>query len=160
MKILTVIAVLQIGAILLLYGKLSSIEQAMSHPVPAQPESALTSNSLQSRQAPVAPAASQDEDRLRKIIREELAAQLGQQTGPAATGDPVSAAGPTDPVEIERQREQVFQQLEYFTSVGRISDMEMQKLQMDIAKLDPAGRSEALRELVRAFNSGRLEGRL
>jgi len=141
MKILTGIIILQFAAILLLYGKVANIEQALSHPVPADPLTSSTSNLSQSRQAPVEPAVSQDEDRLRQIIREELAAQLNQLPRPENTGNPVMTAGPRDPAEIERQREQVFQQLEYFTSAGRISDMEMQQLQMEIAKLDAAGRS-------------------
>lgn len=160
MKILTGMIILQFAAILLLYGKLASIEQALSHPAPAGPVSSFTSNVSQSRQAPVGFGDPQDEDRLRRIIREELAAQLGQQLRPTAADGPVTIAGPRDPAEIEQQRKQVFQQLEYFTSFGRISEMEMQKLQSDIAKLDAAGRSEAMKELTRALNSGRLEGRL
>lgn len=160
MKILTGIIILQFAAILLLYGKLASIEQFLSHPAPAGPVSPFTSNVSQSRQAPVGFGEPQDEDRLRQIIREELAAQPGLPIRSEAPGDSVIAAGPRNPDEIEQQRKQVFQQLEYFTSFGRISEMEMQKLQSDIAKLDAAGRSEAMKELTRALNSGRLEGRL
>ena len=159
---LAIIAVAQLIAILLIYNKIGAVERDIAAVMSAQqievyrnePAKADTRSHLNDNHA------HPTEDRLRQIVREELAAQLAQQTGPAAPGDPVSAAGPRDPVEIERQREQVFQQLEYYTSVGRISDMEMQKLQIEIAKLEAAGRNEALRELVRAINSGRLEGRL
>jgi hypothetical protein len=65
-----------------------------------------------------------------------------------------------DPVEMEARHEQVSQQLEYYVSIGSISNAEMQRLQMDIAKLDAKGRTEMLRELTRALNSGRLEGQL
>jgi hypothetical protein len=61
---------------------------------------------------------------------------------------------------MEYQRAQVAQQQETYVSVGSISDADMQTLQMDIAKLDAAGRTEMLRKLSRAFNSGNLEGRL
>jgi len=159
---LAIIAVTQLIVILLMYTKIGAVEADLAAVMTAQqieeyrnkPAKVDTRTQLNRADDQLT------EDRMRQIIREELAAQLAQQTGPAAPGDPVSAAGPRDPVEIERQREQVFQQLEYYTSVGRISDMEMQKLQIEIAKLDAAGRNEALRELVRAINSGRLEGRL
>jgi len=101
-----------------------------------------------------------NEDRLRQIIREELGAELDRRSEPDKQMDPVIASSSTDETEIEYQRELVAQQLEYYASVGSISDADMQKLQMDIAKLDDAGRTEMLRELMRALNSGRLEGRL
>lgn len=159
---LAIIASAQLIAILLIYNKMGAVERDIAAVMSAQQveaygnEPAKADTRTQSNYSHARPT----EDRMRQIVREELAAQLGQQTGSVAAGDPLIATDPRDPADIERQREQVFQQLAYFTSVGRISDVEMQKLQMEIAKLDAAGRSEALRELSRAINSGRLEGRL
>lgn len=160
MKTLTVISILQIVAILLLFGKLANIEEIVGRSTPATVAVPLSSNPFQSAQNPVESTVYADESRLRQVIREELVAQLGQQAGFEARVNPAVTPGPGDSAEIERRREQVFQQLEYFSSVGRISDSEMAKLQMDIAKLDAAGRTAALAELSRALNSGSLEGRL
>ena len=97
---------------------------------------------------------------MRQIIREELAAQADGRPGPANQVDAVFASESTDKAENQYQREQVAQQLEYHASVGSISNADMQKLQGEIARLDEASRTEMLRELTRALNSGQLEGRL
>ena len=160
MKILTAISILQIAAILLLYGKLADIEQSLERPVNAAPAATVISSTPMSRQDPVQHAAGIDEERLRYIIRDELRTELGQLSRGESAVATAPAPAPRDPVESERQREQVFQQIEYYSSVGRISDAEMVKLQTDIARLDPAARTQALGALNRAMNSGQLEGRL
>ncbi len=160
--ILTVIGLVQIAAILFLYSKLVDIDDNMNLTVAAE-QNTLVSDDLTNTQSQ---SDSNDtylypiEDRLRQIIREELGAQLDGQPRPNKQMDTVIASSSTDKAEIEYQRELVSQQLEYYSSVGSISDTDMQKLQMDIAKLDEASRKEMLRELMRALNSGRLEGRL
>lgn len=152
--LLAIIAFAQLIAILLMYTKIGVVEADLAAVISTQ-------ETEEYRNSPANPPDDHlTEDRMRQIMREELAARFTHQTGPAEPGDPVSAAGPRDPMEVERQREQVFQQLEYFKSIGHISDIEMQRLQTDIAKLDSVGRSEALRELSRAINSGGLEARL
>ena len=162
MKILTILVLLQTCVLLLVFGKIVGIEDEMTpttlgaqnalvadDSVDAQPESNSNNTNLYS-----------NEERLRQIIREELDATLESRSEPDKQTDPVIASGPRDQTETERQREQVAQQLEYYANVGRISDAQMQKLQMDIAKLDDAGRTEMLSRLSRAFNSETLEGRL
>jgi hypothetical protein len=101
-----------------------------------------------------------DDNQLRQIIREELAAQLDGRPGPDEKVDAVIVSNAADHSEIQYQRELVAQQLEYHTSVGSISDADMQKLQGDIAMLDAAGRTEMLGKLTRALNTGGLDGRL
>ncbi len=156
-RVLLAISILQIAAILLLYGKLSDIQHSLDRPAVAP----ITDNrSSPFRQQPMQTGGGIDEDRLRAIIREELSAELGQLSRGESTVTTSPAPVARDAEEAKRQRAQVFDQIDYFSSVGRISDVEMQKLQMDIARLDPAARTEALRELTRAINSGRLEGRL
>lgn len=162
MKILTAIAIAQFAAILLLYSKIVDLEDRLKHSLVTEQNSTSSGYALRALASAdtSGPNAYAEEDRLRQIIREELAAQFGRQPRPAAMGDHVAEAGQRDPVELEWQREQVFERLEYYSSVGKISDAEMQQLQIDIAKLSSADRSAALRELSRAINSGRLEGRL
>ena len=101
-----------------------------------------------------------DDNQLRQIIREELGALLDSKSGPETEKDAVVASNAIDNTEIQYQRELVAQQLDYHTSVGSISDTDMQKLQGEIAKLDEAGRKEMLSKLIQALNSGGLDGRL
>ncbi len=151
-RALIVISIVQVAAIIMLFGKLSDIEKSLDRPV--TPQSVSTQPSPFQRN-PVEAGTVIDEERLRSIIREELGAELGQLSNGERAAVP---APPQDRMQAEQQ--QVLQQIQYFSSVGRISTAEMQKLQMDIAKLDAASRTAALQELNRALNSGRLDGRL
>ena len=100
-----------------------------------------------------------DDNQLRQIIREELGALLDSKPGPETKKDAIVASNAIDNTEIQYQRELVAQQLEYYASVGSISDMDMQKLQGEITKLDEVSRREMLRKLTQALNSGELQGR-
>lgn len=155
MKTLTVLVIAQLALLVLLLVKVVSIDNASPGTMAEQPPRmaaphAVPVSGSQVRGAPF------PEDRLREIIREELAAL----PLPANQADGADTYRSMDPAEIEYQREQVAQQLEYHVSVGTISEVDMARLQMQIAKLDAAGRKEMLGELTRAMNSGRLEGRL
>jgi hypothetical protein len=44
--------------------------------------------------------------------------------------------------------------------VGSITDQQMQELQAGIAELDEASRKQMMSTLIRALNSGELEGRI
>ncbi len=100
------------------------------------------------------------EEQFRQIIREELSAHLRDSSAAAQRFDTPVTSAPIDTVQMQVRRDLVSQQIEYYSSVGQISDLDMQKLQTDIARLDPAGRREMMSRLVREMNSGRLEGRL
>jgi hypothetical protein len=96
-----------------------------------------------------------DDQRLRQIIREELAAFGAPGAVPAAVG-----AMPRG-IEADRtRREAVAEQIERYRSAGRISETEMARLQNDIAQLDPASRREMLGQLVRAMNAREIQGQL
>ncbi len=162
MKSLTVLGLVQTIILLFLLGKIVLFEEETTVAGHAE-QNTLVSDDFTNTQSQSNSSDTYiypDEDRLRQIIREELAAQLDRRSGPDKQMDPVIASSSTDNAENQYQREQVAQQLEYHTSVGSISDMDMQKLQIEIAKLDEASRKEMLRKLTRALNSGRLEGRL
>ena len=99
----------------------------------------------------VAPAApSVDEDRLRAVIREELAQLHVQRDAPPPRQRPVEP----------QQRAVVEQQIENYRGVGAITESQMQDLQADIAQLDDATRKQMMSKLIRALNSGDIKGRL
>ena len=99
------------------------------------------------------------EDRLRQIIREELAAQPVRTSTSIEQMHAVSGPDSTNSAENQIKRDIVVQQLEYHKSAGEISNADMQKLQMQIGKLDQVSRREMLRKLTQALNSGELQGR-
>ena len=162
MKTITIISVVQIAAILLLFSKIVDIEEKLDRPAGVELGSSI-SGDWKRAAAPVDPGSnypSVSEDRWRQIVREELVAQLADLHAPERQAAASAVLPPADPMEMASRREFVAQQLQYFSSVGNITIAEMQQLQADIARLDPASRTEMLRELTRALNSGRLEGHL
>ena len=161
MKTLIALSIIQFAAILLLYTRVADLDDRMTGSPAAQQAS--VGSDVAGAPIPRNPVGTNDftsEDRLRQIIREELTAHVENPSPPGSQATQPKAPASVDPVEMEARREQISQQLEYYTSVGSISDAEMQQLQIDIARLDAKGRTEMLRELTRALNSGRLEGRL
>ena len=110
-------------------------------------------NPLASTVAPAAPSV--DEERLRAVIREELA-QLDVR------GDaPPALAPPPRNASADRQRREVIEQrIEAYGAAGSISDSQMLELQAEIAKLDESSRKQMMSKLVRALNSGDIKGRL
>ena len=162
MRTLTILVVVQTVILLLLFGKIIAIEDEMT-PVPVDEKNTSVTDdfaNIQSQRYLEDTYLYPSENQLRPIIREELAAQLDVRSGPDIQMDSVIESNPTDIAERRYRRELVAQQLEYHTSVGTISDVDMQKLQAEIAKLDEAGRKEMLSRLSRALNSGGLKGRL
>ena len=162
MKILTILALVQTGILLLLLGKIMLLEEETAVAGHAG-QNTLVSHDLSNTQSQNNSRGTNvyaDEDRLRQIIREELAAQPGGGFAPSNQVNAVAASGSVDSAKNQQQKELVTQQLEYFSSVGSISNTDMQKLQGEIAKLDNAGRKEMLGKLARAMNSGQIKGHL
>ena len=152
---------MQTGILLILLGKIVLFEEESTVPGDSE-RNALLSNPFDGASTDGHGSALYypDEYQLRKIVREELAAQLGALSASNAQDHSAAISGPEDEAKYQYQREMVAQQLNYHTSVGSISDSDMLKLQGEIAKLDAASRKEMLSELTRALNSGELEGRL
>ena len=161
MKTLTILGLVQTALLLFLLGKIVLVDEETSVAARAE-QNTLVSDPFDDASIDSHAAAMyySDEDQPRKIIREELAAQLGALSESGAQKQSAAVLELEDETAFQYQRELVAQQLEYHTSVGSISDMDMQKLQGQIAKLDKASRTQMLRKLTRALNSGRLEGRL
>ena len=161
MKTITILCLVQTGILLILLVKIVFFEEESSGPGHTEQFTSV-SNPFDDPRTDSYAATNYypDEHRLRIIVREELAAQLGALSEASAQKDSATVLDPEDEAKFQIQRELVAQQLNYHTSVGRISAKDMQMLQMEIAKLDEAGRREMLGELTRAMNSGELEGRL
>jgi hypothetical protein len=97
-----------------------------------------------------------DEERLRMIIREELAAQ---RPVPSAVTAP-RAAGARDEASERLLQDRITQQIEAYRAAGSIDDAQMQELQAQIAQLDAASRKQMMSKLIRAMNAGDIKGRL
>ena len=123
------------------------------------------------RPAPTAPAAQSpasvssadgasqaDAERLRAILREELAQEHIRPVQEPIQPDPVHSRTPS-PAELQ-QRDVVAQQIEAYRGTGTITDAQMLELQADIAQLDAASRRQMLSKLTRALNTGEIKGRL
>lgn len=119
------------------------------------PESASDrQNSLPGRQSSP-PGIAIDEERLRLIIREELALHSATSASPSAAARPAR-----DPHLDRLHRNYVDRQLDEYRRMGVISPAQMVDLQREIAQLDPQGRKLAMAKLVRALNSGEIAGSL
>ena len=166
LTILTALVVVQIVAIAFLFARVVSMDESINAMAIAE----VRPGEEETSAAPTGPRvadAGQAADALtaeqvRKIVREELRAQIGALASSAgAVGmDSTAAPDPYDEIEYQQQYELVDQELDFFINQGTISDTDMAVLQMEIAKLDPEGREEMLRRIVRALNSGELDGRL
>ncbi len=161
MRTLTILVLVQTGILLILLGKIVLFEEESTIPADAQQNTSVSDPFDDASTDSHATAIHYlDENQLRQIIREELSAHLDSQPGPGNQEESATALSSTDTAEYQRRRELVAEQLVYFSSVGSISDTDMQKLQGEIAKLDEASQKEMLGKLTRALNSGELEGRL
>ena len=162
MKYLAALSIIQIIAILFLYTKIADLEGNFDRAATVAPTDARRPDPAPAQSFPLTNDnhPNVDKDLLRLIIREELAVHRDNEREPDTAAEPAPVLSGAEQAEYERRRMQVEEQLNYFTGVGRISDAEMQRLQSEIARLDPASRREMLMELNRALNSGRLEGRL
>jgi hypothetical protein len=124
------------------------------------------SQSLEGHETGVQPIAARidtescaDEQMLRRIIREELAAQFA--SSPASQGAQGSNAVLEQSYAADRARQlaAVSAQLDQHIAAGSISDADMAALQMEIGKLDKKGQHDMLSKLMKALNSGALQGR-
>jgi hypothetical protein len=143
MRTLGILLALQCAGIAFLVWRSLAAPPAPAVAAPATVASSIT----------IPAAGATDEERLRQIIREELAAL----PVPGTVGAPAIATAPRDAERDRAQREQVAAQITHFRSVGRMSEAEMLGLQQDIAKLDPASRREMLATLTRAVNAREIQ---
>ena len=153
MRLLTILAVVQTGLLILLFTRVITLDDEHG-------DSLANSTDNSPSDANVASGFSSiDEYLLRQIIQEELAA-YGSTSDNAQAGEPdANNFDPETAIANDHQFERVSDQIDYFSSIGKISDTEMGELQFEIAKLDEAGRRAALRKLAQALNSKSIDGR-
>ena len=154
---LAILSVAQFSLLLLIYFKSGLIDQDMW-----AGESTISPDSVQridANSARVAEAATDrlvmTESQLRRIIQEEFRSQIE----PTAPNSPQQEAQLTAMQEVDdavmtSRRDFVSGQLDYYSSVGSISSVEMAQLQMNIAGLDERARKEMMFRLNRALNTG------
>lgn len=165
MKILTALSALQIAAILFLATRIVALERSVdgapvTAPAAAEPSVAVPAAEVAPAIARAQPRGYPDAGEIRRIVRQELAAQLGALTTVAPEETVAAEPDPVREAELQHQLAWVDQEIDRYVGVGKISDLEMQLLQGEIAKLDKEGQRRMLGRLVRALNSGELEGRL
>jgi hypothetical protein len=128
----------------------------------AKTEGAHIAGSSVSTASPAATEASRclDEAEVRRVIREELVAATAAIVAASGAPAPGRAGLPPVPAASPAEVALVNSQLDRYIQAGVISNSEMARLQSEIGKLDPAARHAAMQKLVRAMNSGALDGRL
>jgi hypothetical protein len=99
-----------------------------------------------------------DEQKLRKIVREELRAQLDELAISAPRNSNETVIETVSAADYQYRLEEVSQNLDYYLEQGQISDTDMIRLQTEIAQLDAKGRKQMLSLLTQALNSGELDG--
>lgn len=95
---------------------------------------------------------------VRSIVAEELEKHASIAAGPAEA-QPVarSAAAAT---EYGHQVDAVTRQIDYYRSIGNISELQMVALQTEIGRLDKGDRQKMLNQLVKAISAGEIDGEL
>jgi hypothetical protein len=156
MKILITLGVLQtIGIVVLILHALNTDDHVPREQQTRIPGTAISPTDMRAQHSSAALLA--DEERLRKIVREELTPLLAQRIRQAK---PAAAERERNESEDRRRSELIAQQIETYRAVGSITDQQMQELQAGIAELDEASRKQMMSRLIRSLNSGELEGRL
>lgn len=158
MKFLTALVALQTILIAGLFWKVMTPEQALVQSKPQSQPSLSSPTPGEAVQAAQPQGKSPNEQAIRRIIREELAAHLELLESIQGDNRPTPKEDPVSPAEYQQRLDLANQQLEYYIQQGVISNAEMANLQMNIARLDPESRKNLLNLLSQAINSGDLDG--
>ncbi len=169
MKIVIILCTLQIAVVAGLLFKLDQLETKVSDL--ALRQSAIKATrpggipSKESTSATPQPDMQAVASLLRGIVQEELDFALitlskPQTPRPATTAPAFARVEEQADAEYQYQLEVMSAEIDNYVSRGSISDAEMADLHMQLTRLDDNGRKKMMRKLVRAMNSGGLEGRL
>ncbi len=99
-----------------------------------------------------------NEDLLRRIVREELRAQLDRMPSQGVNSTEEIIPDTISQSEYQYRLDAALQNLDYYVKQGEISDAEMAELQMSLISLDQEGRRQILSLLSKALSSGELKG--
>jgi hypothetical protein len=160
LKAFIALVVVQTAILVALAVRVFLLEGEATQPQRADLETIYVQPSSASQPGRITVTGYTDEDRLREIIREELALALEDIRAVAGSAD----ASPAQPLQsgpaYERRRDAVAQSIDYYVSVGHITEQEMSRLHLDIAQLNPDDRRAMMGAIVRAMNHGQLDGQL
>lgn len=149
MNKLLILSVLQLAALAgILFVLLTGDREPRSLPS-GQPVAVLPDTTLQAQPAA---SATIDATLIRNIVRSELDA-FAARTPAAAAGDEADA-NRIDPVETNARLSWARESIEYYRTVGEISESEMDEFQREIATLDPDNQKAMLSELFVEINKG------
>jgi len=165
LKIIALLAVVQIALAIFLISKLESHEDRIDALVvtEAQPIASGSTtglSTLSSRDNSIDGQTGDDNQQLRRIIREELQAALSHIDSNSQTTNPNQETPVYDALEMQYQRELVIQELEALKQQAEVTGGELERLMGDIAKLNPEARTEMINMLNQALNRGEIEGHL
>jgi hypothetical protein len=119
-------------------------------PLPSgQPVAVLPETTLQAQPA-AAPAI--NATLIRNIVRSELDAFAART--PAVATDDEADANRIDPVETDARLSWARESIEYYRTVGEISEREIDEFQRELATLDPVNQKAMLSELFVEINKG------
>jgi len=157
---LVALVVAQTAILTALYMRVNNLDRDIAKVRRAEPETVFVQPSSASKSGDTAATGYADEDRLREIIREELGLALEDVRSVSSSANTSPARPLQSGPDYESRRDAVAQSVDYYVSIGQITEREMSRLQQDIAQLNPTDRRAMMVALVRAINTGRLDGQL
>ena len=165
MKLISVLLLVQIVLVFLLLLKLESHENRLdealrstaqinsNEPIAATATLPSGGNSIDGQAGP-------DNQQLRRIIREELAAAFADSELMTRNTTPVQEPPVYDDIEMQYQRELVLEEMQALKDQIEVSSGDLDRLMGDIAKLRPKDRTELFKMLNQALNRGEIKGHL
>lgn len=161
MKIISVLAVVQVVVLLALWAKVSSVEDRVDKLATSRgqiPQTEVTTGLPQPEQ--LATQAGVDSQQLRRILQEELRVIKSNSELLAQNSNANPKQSDFDEIEMQYKHELVMEELEMLKGQVDVSSGELDKLMGDIAQLDPQRRTESMKMLNQAMNRGEIKGRL
>lgn len=161
-RLIGLVVLAQLALIALLYLSFRSLEQKVDMALqPAGPVAAV--GGLEAAPgdpaSPAPAAAGLDIATLRRIIREELRAARPAESIAAEPQAGAAEQPVYDDTDMQRRQERIWADMDYLRAQDEVSSAELDLLLAEIARLDPARRTEMLGELSRAMNRGEIKGR-
>lgn len=164
-KTIIIFLILQTALLLFLSVRVIALErQAILGPT-IELTSAKPSPKAATYTAPISPVKSTNslnQEDIRVIVREEMEAFTAQIVKQMDNRSRTIAKTPVpvmDPRDLSAVKATVTAQINSYSGQGIITPNEMSKLEQNIARLPPAERIKALKELNRAINKGLIEAR-
>ena len=155
----------QVVLVVLLWMKLESYEArvdelAQSAVQTINHEPVSTADPQSSQNTSMAGQPGFDNQQLRLIVREELAAILSYRDLAADNASPAKAPPVYDELEMQYQRQLVQEELEALKGQAEVASSDIEKLMIDLARLNPESRTEFIKKLNQALNRGEIKGSL